>query len=374
MNENLSSALPLFISSTARVLVVRPDRLGDVLLSTPALEVLRRAYPKARISILVQPRVAPAIRGLPAVDEVVEWEENGLYAGWSGFWRLVRTLRESRFDFALVLQAPAKVAWALFFARIPIRLGPYSKWYSFLTYNRGVRQRRSQVEMNEADYNLQLLRPLGIQVGARTVPTQAAASKEALADVDHWLTVHRVDLVARHWVAVHPGMGGSALNWPDSHYEELVSVLLSEGRGVVLTGGPGEQPILDRFQNRFSSHENFKTFGGVSAPDVQRLAALYSRMSLVVAPSTGPLHLAVARGCPVVSFYPPIRVQSAKRWGPYEVSMSPSLRQQRSVVLTPEVVCGQEFRCLGEKCASYPCMKSLSVERVARETRKILEE
>jgi len=373
MSADSSILLPIFIPSTARIVVARPDRLGDVLLSTPVFEVLRRSYPKARISVIAQPRVAPALRGLASVDEVIEFEPEGRHAGWRGFWRLVSTLRQGRFDLAVVLQAPARVAVALLLARVRIRLGPYSKWYSFLAYNRGVRQRRSQVEMHEADYNLQLLRPLGIQVGSRTIATQAAVSTEARADVDRWLRSERVELQARRWIAIHPGMGGSALNWPETHYMGLVTALLADGMGVILTGGPGEQEILDRFRDRFGVHPDFRIFGGKSAPDVQRLAALFSRMKLVVAPSTGPLHLAVAMGRDVVTFYPPIRVQSAKRWGPYDGPVMDSSRVQRAAIFTPEVYCGQEFRCLGERCASYPCMKTISVERVALEARKILE-
>ena len=374
MGADSTPSLPIFIPSNGRILVVRPDRLGDVLLSTPALEVLRRAYPKASISVLVQPRVAPALRGLSSVDEVIEFDPEVLHAGWSGFRRLVATFRQGRFDLAVVLQAPARVALALLVARIPLRLGPYSKWYSFLAYNRGMRQRRSQVEMHEADYNLQLLRPLGIQAGSRTVATRAAISAEARAEVDRWCISQGVDLRSGSWVAIHPGMGGSALNWPEAHYESLVATLLADGVGVILTGGPGEQQILDRFAERFSGQPRFRIYGGRAAPDVQRLAALYSGVRLVVAPSTGPLHLAVAAGRDVVAFYPPIRVQSAKRWGPYEGPGVQAGRPQRAVVFTPEVYCGQEFRCAGERCPSYPCMKTIAVERVAAEAKKILEE
>ena len=76
---------------------------------------------------------------------------------------------------------------------------------------------------------------------------------------------------------------------------------------------------------------------------------------MVVAPSTGPLHLAVAVGASVVTFYPPIRVQSAVRWGPYIPDES------RASILVPEVYCGEDFRCRGSLCHYYPCMKSLTV-------------
>ncbi|NDD91428.1 glycosyltransferase family 9 protein, partial [bacterium] len=310
------NSLPIFLPATANVLIVRPDRLGDVVLSTPVFEVIRRSYPKAKITVLAQPRVAPALRGLASVDSVIEFSPESRHAGWSGFWKLVDELRQGQFHLALVLQAPSRVAWALLAARIPIRLGPLSKWYSFITYNRGVRQRRSQVDMHEADYNLQLLQPLEIFVGSKTVPTQVAISEEAQREVDAFLRQRGVLDDKRLWIAVHPGMGGSALNWPEASYLELVESLLREGRGVLVTGGPGEQAILDRFQGRFGSEHPgaFHVYGGATAPDVQRLAAVFRRMRLVIAPSTGPLHVAVAVGVPVVSFYPPIRVQSARRW------------------------------------------------------------
>ncbi len=350
----------VLLPARARILVVRPDRLGDMLLSTPVLEVLRRFYPKSRITVLAQPRVAPVLEGLDSVDEVLRYEPEGRHSGWRGFRHLTRDLRSREFDLALVLQAPAKVAWALLAARIPVRVGPLSKSYSFFTYNHGIRQRRSQVEMHEADYNLQLLRPLGVEVGARTVSTRAAVSEEARREVARWCEAEGID-ASRAWLAVHPGMGGSALNWPEEYYTRLVAGLLDEGRGVVLTGGPTEQGLLERLAAPFQKSPALKIFGGASAADIQRLGALYQKMRLVIAPSTGPLHLAVAMGRPVVTFYPPIRVQSAKRWGPYLVG------DHGASILTPEVYCGQEFRCLGERCVSFPCMKTISVDRVHSE-------
>jgi ADP-heptose:LPS heptosyltransferase len=284
---------------------------------------------------------------------------------------LVGELRAGKYDLALVLHAPAAVAFALVAAKIPVRVGPLSKWYSLLAYTCGIRQARSQVEMHEADYNLQLLRPLGIEVGSRTVAPRVAVSTEADREVSQWLDQSHVDLRERPWVAVHPGMGGSALNWPDSHYEELVSLLLEDGRGVIVTGGPTEQGVLEKYQRLFAERSSFRTFGGAQAADVQRLAALYGKMSLVIAPSTGPLHLAAAMQTPVVTFYPPIRVQSALRWGPY-FAHEATTGDHRSSVFVPEVYCGQEFKCLGAPCASYPCMKSITVDQVVDAVRSKL--
>lgn len=339
------------LPQSPRLLVVRTDRLGDVVLSIPAIEVLKRFYPKSHLGVMVQPRVAPVLLGLPFIDEVIEVDPEAplkLHGKW---------------DLALVLQPRFKTLWALRRMGVKHRLGPLSKWYSFLLLTAGLRQRRSKVEMHEVDYNLQLLRLLGIEVGTRTVLPKVAVSAEAEAEVGQWWEQQGGDLGLGKWVAIHPGMGGSALNWPEENYLKLADSLLTEGVGVIVTGGPTEQGILDRFEGALKSRHGARVrfFGGARASDVQRLAAIYQKSRVVVAPSTGPLHVAAAVGARVVSLYPPIRVQSALRWGPYVAEWPGREDESKASVLVPQVHCGQDFKCRGQACPYYPCMSTLGV-------------
>jgi ADP-heptose:LPS heptosyltransferase len=107
-------------------------------------------------------------------------------------------------------------------------------------------------------------------------------------------------------------------------------------------------------------------FQGDERISIDFLGGLFSWTQLVVAPSTGPLHLGVALGKPVVSFYPPIRVQSALRWGPYLADES------RASILVPEVYCGQEFECRGNLCHYFPCMRSITVTQAIEEVQRQL--
>ncbi len=350
-------------NNSLRILVVRCDRLGDVILSTPVFDVLKRHNTKAMVTAMVKPAIAPVIRGLPSVDDVILYDPEGRHRGIRGFFRLVSELRRGGFGVAIVLQSQVKLAAALVVAGIRYRIGPLSRPHSFLFYNKGVRQRRSQVEMHETDYNLQLLKRLGIRVGTRNVPVSAAISDDARLRARQWLLAQGWE-VAQPLVAVHPGMGGSALNWPETHYIELVAALLREGRPVLMTAGPMEGELLTRIRKALELKTGFSSWTGrliLSSPAVTRtvedLGALLAHASVVVAPSTGPLHLAVATGRPVVTFYPPIRVQSAIRWGPY-------LRDEsRASVLVPDVYCGQDFKCRGSECHYFPCMKGLAVNQ-----------
>lgn len=349
------------VSKTLRILIVRCDRLGDVLLSTPVFEVVKKNYPHARITVMVRPQIASVVRGLSSVDEVLEYDPDGRHARLRGFFRLLSEIRQRRFRIALVLQSQFKIGFAIFLAAIRYRVGPYSKIHSFLFYNRGVTQHRSQVEMHETDYNLQLLRRLGIRVGSRNIPPTAYLSEESRETARAWLCEKGWD-AASPLIAVHPGMGGSALNWPESHYVELIRHLLTEGRSVLLTGGPTEGDILARTYDALGAlREKLIVYGGKDSRELNFLAGLYSCCCVVVAPSTGPLHLAVALGKSVVSFYPPIRVQSAVRWGPYLQD------EKKASVLVPDVYCGEDFKCRQTLCNHYPCMKSVTVTQALEE-------
>ncbi len=342
-------------SEPLRILVVRPDRLGDVILSTPVFQVIKEHYPNAELTVMVREPIVPLIRGLAHVDHVLIYEPERRHSGIKGFFRLLGEIRSGKFRIAVVLQSDVLLALAIFFANIRYRVGPLSRLHSFLFYNRGIRQRRSQVEMHETDYNLQLLRRIGIRVGTRKIPTSVDVPAPARVGAKKWLE-------SKGWdpklplIVVHPGMGGSALNWPEAHYIELIRCLLREKRQVLVTAGPTEGELIHRISKLIGEGvAGMFYYGGAEAGPVDMLAGLLAQASVVVAPSTGPLHVAVALGRPVVSFYPPIRVQSALRWGPYRPD------EENASVLVPEVFCGQDFKCLGHICHYFPCMKSLTV-------------
>ncbi len=346
--------------------------MGDVILSTPVFEVIKRHYPQAQLTVMVRVAQAPLVRGLPSVDEVMVYDPDQRHAGALGLWRLVRELRRTDFRIAVLLQSQFRIGLAVFLARVRFRIGPLSKLHSYFFYNRGVRQRRSQVEMHETDYNLQLLRRLGIRVGTRKVPLRVSCSERSVREAQDWLE-------KKGWkrdaplVVVHPGMGGSALNWPEAHYIELIRELLKDGRQVLVTGGPLEKPLLSRIratlQAGLAGHAAHQAiFYTAEGQTAEFLAGLYSHSSLVVAPSTGPVHLAVALGKPVLTFYPPVRVQSAIRWGPYVIE------EERASILVPDVYCGQDFKCAGNLCNYYPCMKSLTVTQALEQANQQLKD
>lgn len=346
------------------MIIVRPDKIGDVVLSTPVLEALKHSYPESELHFLVRDLTVPIVRHNAHVSRVITYRPTSVHKGIMGFFRLWRAIRREKYDVALVLQVQAKPSLAIFFARIPFRIGPFSKWYSFFIFNKGKRQKRSTVGMHETDYNLMLLRKLGIRVATRSFEphiTPDADSKDRMRALVRknfqWPETEDI----HPFVVVHPGMGGSALNWPEGYYIDLVKRLLIQKIPVIITGSQSEKSLVERVSHQslqgMSSVNLCSTFVGENTDQgLSDFIGLLSLSKVVVAPSTGPLHIAVALGKRTVSFYPPIKVQSAIRWGPY------SAFDDKHKIFVPDALCGQDYKCAGSKCFFYFCMERMSVE------------
>ena len=353
-----------------KILVIRPDRIGDVVLSTPVLEALRHNYPDAELQLLVRDVVVPVVQHNPFVTKIFVYSPDSTHSGFGGFWRLVRQLQAERFDIAITLQVSFRITVALAIAGIRYRVGPYSKWYSYLCFNRGTRQSRSAVEMHETDYNLMLLRKLGIRTPSRKFEptiTVDADGKERMRVLVRGLGIPD----GATFVTIHPGMGGSALNWTEGYYVDLVARLAARGVRVIVTGGIHEKPLVERVvaaaKGRGAELPIYVFLGANSPTGLADMIALLSLAQVMVAPSTGPLHIAAALGKRTVSFYSPIKVQSAIRWGPYAADES------KHSVLVPDALCGQDFKCAGRKCHFYFCMERLGVDEALNSVMSQLE-
>ena len=329
-----------------KILLVRTDRIGDVILTTPAVSALREKYSLASISFLASSYAAGVLENNTALDEIITEK---------GFFETLRELRRGEFDIAVLFFVDRKAALLAFLAGIPVRLGPASKIWSVLL-NRRVRQRRSRIEKHEADYNLDLVKELGADPAPRApvlnlAPADLAAAEKALSG----LGLAKEDLV----VALHPGSGGSALNWPKENFAALADRLLGEFPvKVLLTGSPAETPLLEDIASRMTGKPCI-----LREPlTLPRFAGLISRCGLFIANSTGPLHIASALRVPTLSFFPPIKPCSPVRWGPYGRGVNK--------VLTPAgPACA---RCEREKCARYTCMREITVDAAFREAAELL--
>lgn len=299
MNERAVSERPVPDLSRRAVLVVRPDGLGDVILSLPVFGELRERFAGARLTLLASPAAAPLAANHPWIDSVIVDADRGL----RGFWALVDEVKKGRFAAAIILRPTLRHAAVVAAARIPCRVGTAFRAYSWLFTHR-VHQHRRGSGRHEVELNLGLLDPFGGPGRVRRpwVPVDPEAQRQARALVGG----------EKPFVVLHPGSAGSADDWPPEHFAAVGRALvLTHGVEVVVTGVASESRLVGQVTKAVPGARDLA--GRTTLPV---LAALLAEARAVVAGSTGTLHLAAAVGTPVVGIYPAIGDISPVRWGP----------------------------------------------------------
>lgn len=281
-----------------RVLLVRTDKLGDLILALPVGQAIKAAWPECRVSIMASTQYVSLLNLVSWVSAVLPHDSG------RSMTHLARDIRVEKPQAALFLYPRPKIAWAAWRAGVPHRVGPVGRWYSFL-FNARIRMHRSRMDQHEAHYNLELARSLGIPADLRRpqIDLTEALREQAVQRLGGMGTGSGQPLVI-----LHPGSGGSSPPWTEKGFAELVESLVAEGCSVAVTAGPHEEKLAARIAGQRGTLIN-----GLSLP---QLAAVYSLAHVVVAGSTGPLHLASACGAPVVGLYGPARASTPARWGP----------------------------------------------------------
>jgi len=326
---------------SSKVLLVRTDRIGDVVLSLPAASLVKRRLPGAEVHFLTRAYTAPLAAMAPGIDRTLVDEGQGAGV-------LSRKLRDGGYDAAVMLHPTARLAAAVLLAGIPVRAGTAYRVYSPL-FNRRVPLHRRESLKHELELNLELV-DRGLGLGASPGEMSRLVPKLAVDPARSIRTAERLGLEGRKGlVIVHPGSGGSARDWPLRNFASLVDRLGGEGLSVAVTLGPGEEGLRREMEPMVSSGPRW-----VSGLDLGQLAEVLSQAKLVVSNSTGPLHIAAAVGARALGIYCPVKPCLPRRWGPYGPG---------SAVLVPQVPpCG---RCLGAACPHWDCMESITVDEVA---------
>jgi heptosyltransferase-3 len=339
------------LSHAQHILVVRTDRIGDVVLTLPMIPVLRANFPSARIAMLLRSYTKELAEGHPGLDEILLYDEQGTLKPFRALWL---ELRRSRFDLVILASPTFRLALLMLLAGIPVRVGTGYRWYSLL-FNRRVYEHRKTAERHELEYNFSLLKRIGISVDRYEKPQLVLAAHHVQA-AEHIRQELGLDAGARV-VVLHPGSGGSARDWSPLRFAQLGRELAQKGYRVVVTGGPGEDELVEQVVK----HAGIGVLPLVNRLSVKELAAFLRMVDLFVSNSTGPLHIAAAVGTPVIGFYPPIRACSPQRWGPYT--------DLKTVFVPDPKACP---RCHGKPCQGNDCMDLISVQEVVQCVERML--
>lgn len=292
--------------SARRLLCVRLDALGDVLMSTPAIRALRHGRPDRHVALLTSPAGAELAGLIPDVDEVIEYEAPWMKAtplrpDATADERMIRRLAAGRFDAAAIFtvfsQNPLPPAMLCYLAGVPLRLAhcrenPYQLLTDWVSDDEPQGRVRHEVR-RQLD--------LAAAVGCRTEDERLAISVPGRARREvRSMLVARGLSAHRRWVVIHPGASAPSRRYPPELFAQTAAELVhQQGFQVVLTGTAAERRLVDTIGAGLGR----RALSLVGQLSLAELAALLSMAPLLLSNNSGPVHVAAAVGTPVVDLY-----------------------------------------------------------------------
>jgi lipopolysaccharide heptosyltransferase III len=323
------------------LLIVRTDRIGDVVLTLPLAEIIKNYFQDCKITFLIREYTKSIVEGNPFIDEVLILKEN---KGRPLIRENVKEISKKHFDSCVIVYPTFSLALIIYLTRIINIVGTGYRWYSFF-FNHKVFQHRKYAEMHELEFNIKLLEVFGIK------------EKPCKKNVNFNLIVKEKQKVNefikstvkgnKKLVVIHPGSGGSAVDLPVEKFKELV-LMLNERNDIeiIITGSDSESKLCE------SLIISEKVHNLAGKLNLGELISLINKADIFISNSTGPLHIAAALGKNIIGFYPNLLQCSAKRWGPYS---------DKSVVFMPRNECSD---CEKEQCYKTECMNSIDMQNV----------
>lgn len=328
------------------ILIIRTDRIGDVILTLPMAAYIKRVYPECKVTFLLREYTKPLAATNPYIDDVITYES--IFAG-KTFFQKIRALRKLNLDTIIAVHPRPELAFFTFFANVKNRIGSGYRWYSFL-YNHKVFEHRKNATAHELEHNIKLLSFLGIDTRAdyKNVEYGISATKQSELDIAELFNKYNIS-TERPIIIVHPGSGGSAVDLPIEKFIDIIKRISDETTAqVIITGSEKEKTLCERL----CVSANVKNFAGFV--DLKGLIGLISKSNLLLANSTGPIHIAAAVNTYAIGFYPKIRTCAPERWSPYTA---------KKTIFVPPIKC---TNCTREQCEKLQCMNTIKVEDVMK--------
>lgn len=308
----MPSLIPL--EKIKKIVVVRPDALGDMVLTLPCIQAIRRQFPHWHITVLASPYNARIIRHLDYIDDIIlDWTKTGKIHSFKDRWRYSQFLRDHHFDLAIHFYSETETVWPLFFAGIPYHIGDKAKlglWPVFRNYGRFLKtfdQTKHVVE-----YNFQLLEAIGVSLDPANTPLQLPVPDNERVDGDKRLhqAGRRSDVPL---IIIQIGVGFGNRPIEPEKFADYIN-LLRKTHDVDVCVSPFSEKEKE-FTKRFTAR---LTGTALVIPDVpiMGLLGLVSHCSVFVSVDTGPFHMTAAAGVPMLAIFPSRKVKPT-RWAPW---------------------------------------------------------
>ncbi|MEW6008712.1 MAG: lipopolysaccharide heptosyltransferase II [Candidatus Omnitrophota bacterium] len=344
------------LSKVKKILVIRLDRIGDVLLSTPVLSNLRREFRQAYIAVMVSPYSKDIVEGNPNINEVIIYDKKGREKSWFSTIRFALDLKKKNFDLAIILHPTNRSHLIPFLAGIKMRVG-YDRKLSFLLTKK-IPHSKQLGQMHERDYCLDMLSQLGLKTESQMPFMPIKEESEIWAD--RILASFNVDLKKDNIVAMHPGASCPSKRWPTEYFATLAKSLIKDRKVKIAVVAASDNEQFAR--QLVGSLDSESVIDLVEKTNISELASILKRSSLFISNDSGPVHIASAVGVPVISIFGRNQAGlSPLRWGPLG---------KKDKIMHKDVGCDV---CLAHDCKKdFLCLRSINPQEVIELAKSLL--
>jgi 3-deoxy-D-manno-octulosonic-acid transferase/heptosyltransferase-1 len=344
-----------------KILIVKLSAIGDVIHTLPALNAVRKQYPDAHITWIVEEVAVDLVVGHRALDRVIvskrkRWLKN-LHRTETlpDICKFLRELRDTRYDLILDFQGLLKsgilIALAKGGRKIGFGKGMEHQEHSYLFLNERIPP--VDMEIHALERGLMLLKEIGIPAVGKP-EYHLPITKEDRHKAGRLLEACGIGVLKR-LVAINPVAKWETKLWDNRRFAHLADQLIDRyGVAVAFTGSTEDERVVNEilsFMKKTAANLAGKT-------SLKTLAAVYKKAACVVSTDTGPMHMAAAVGTPVVALFGPT---APWRTGPFGSSHQ---------IIRAEIKCSP---CFKRQCKTIDCMKQISVERVLDVALKVID-
>ncbi len=329
-------------SQIKKILLIRLRRIGDVILTTPAISALRQGIPAASISYIIEEPYRELVEGNPNLNNIIVLEKK---QNLKDFFRLIRLIRKEKYEVALDFHGGPRASLITFLSRAKLKVGYRIKYKNFI-YNIKLPRRPKEGHFHSVENHINLVKALGVDVKSLPPLFLPKAQKNEVEKVKKFLEENSLE--GSKIIAIHISAGNAFRSWGVDNIVQLTDLLSQRPDVKIVLVGTSEDQEAEEEILKKSKASLLSLVGRLNLREVKELI---SGSSLFVGPDSGPMHIAASTSTPIVALFGPTLPSNFAPW------------QAKAFVVEKELDCRP---CKQRNCVSedFRCLQSIEPEEV----------
>lgn len=319
--------------SLNKILFIRLRRIGDIVMTTPALEAVKKSLPEAEISYIIEAPYETLLEGHPCIDNLIVIPD-GLDT--KDFLSFLKNFRKRNFDAVLDMHGGPRASWISLFTKSNIKIGYKVKYKSFI-YDIRIPRSYENKNVHSVENHMNLVKALGIQVKNiphLSLPEATPSEKKRVAQYLAFFTKPNNKIIVLHISA-----GNMFRDWGQEKLSKLLDLFAQEPKSAfILIGSSDDQIRADEIEKKAAVP--VRSLCGKL--NFRELKELIQCSSLFIGPDSGPMHIAAAAATPIVAYFGPTLPAHFAPWK----AEAKILSREYDCIPCKQVDCPYDLRCL----------------------------